>query len=57
MTATGAGPKLGGIVFDTPSTTKTGVAVVDRGRAPGFRTMHPRPLSEREAAMRRTTGK
>ena len=50
MTVTGDGPKLDGIVFDTPSTTKAVVAVVDRGRGPVFRTVHPRTLTEREAA-------
>ena len=47
MTLTGAGPPLHGSVCDTPSTTKTVVAVVDRGRGPGLRTVHPRTLSER----------
>jgi len=45
----GDGPKLDGIVFDTPSTTKVVVAVVERGRGPVFRTVHPRTLSERTA--------
>ena len=45
----GDGPQLDGIVFDTPSTTKVVVAVVDRGRGPVFRTVHPRTLSERTA--------
>jgi hypothetical protein len=49
VTVTGDGPKLDGIVFDTPSTTKTVVAVVDRARGPVFRTVHPRTLGEREA--------
>ena len=49
MTVDGDGPKLDGIVFDTPSATKAVVAVVDRGRGPVFRTMHPRALSERTA--------
>jgi len=49
VTVTGDGPPLDGIVFDTPSTTKTVVAVVDRGRGPVFRTVHPRTLSERTA--------
>ena len=47
MTVTRDGPKLDGIVFDTPSTTKTVGAIVDRGRGPGFRTVHPRTLGER----------
>ncbi len=41
------GPELDGIVFDTPSRTKVVVAVLDRTRGPGFRTVHPRTLSER----------
>ncbi len=49
MTVAGEGPQLDGIVFDTPSTTKVVVAVVDRGRGPVFRTVHPRTLSERTA--------
>lgn len=49
VTVTGDGPQLDGIVFDTPSTTKTLVAVVDRDRGPVFRTVHPRALSERDA--------
>ena len=49
MTVAGDGPKLDGIVFDAPSATKVVVAVVDRGRGPVFRTVHPRTLSERPA--------
>ncbi|MDP1847426.1 MAG: hypothetical protein Q8K79_06515 [Solirubrobacteraceae bacterium] len=49
VTVAGDGPKLDGIVFDTPSATKVVVAVVDRGRGPVFRTVHPRTLSERAA--------
>lgn len=41
------GPQLDGIVFDTPSNSKVVVAVIDRGRGPVFRTVHPRTLSER----------
>jgi hypothetical protein len=41
------GPQLDGIVFDTPSRTKVVVAVVDPGRGPVFRTVHPKTLSER----------
>jgi hypothetical protein len=41
------GPELDGIVFDTPSRTKVIVAVVDPGRGPAFRTVHPSTLSER----------
>ena len=47
VTVAGDGPPLDGIVFDTPSTTKTVVAVVDRGRGPVFRTVHPRTLTVR----------
>jgi len=49
VTVAGDGPKVDGIVFDAPSPTKVVVAVVDRGRGPGFRTVHPRTLSERPA--------
>jgi hypothetical protein len=41
------GPVLDGIVFDTPSRSKIVVAVVDPGRGPVFRTVHPRTLKER----------
>ncbi len=50
MTLAGDGPALDGIVFDTPSATKVVVAVVDRGRGPVFRTVHPRTLSQRAVA-------
>ncbi|MEA2219112.1 MAG: hypothetical protein QOJ35_1738 [Solirubrobacteraceae bacterium] len=43
------GPKLDGIVFDTPSRSKVVVAVVDAGRGPVMRTVHPDALSERTA--------
>jgi len=43
----GTGPALDGIVFDTPSRTKVVVAVVDSGRGPVFRTVHPNALTER----------
>jgi hypothetical protein len=36
-----------GIVFDTPSKTKVVVAMVDAGRGPVFRTVHPNELTER----------
>jgi len=45
--AEGGGPEVDGIVFDAPSRSKVVVAVVDRGRGPVFRTVHPRALSER----------
>ncbi len=35
-------------VFDTPSRSKVVVAVVDPGRGPVFRTVHPDTLTERE---------
>jgi hypothetical protein len=43
----GGGPELDGIVFDMPSRSKVVVAVVDPGRGPGFRTVHPKTLTER----------
>jgi hypothetical protein len=43
----GGGPEVDGIVFDTPSRSKVVVAVVDPGRGPVFRTVHPKVLSER----------
>jgi hypothetical protein len=41
------GPTLDGIVFDTPSSSKVVVAVVDPGRGPVLRTVPPSMLSER----------
>ena len=41
------GPELDGIVFDTPSSSKVIVAVIDRVRGPVFRTVHPSTLSPR----------
>lgn len=46
----GDGPELDGIVFDTPSRSKVVVAVLDPARGPGFRTVHPRTLTERSEA-------
>jgi hypothetical protein len=43
----GGGPERDGIVFDTPSKSKVVVAVVDPGRGPVFRTVHPKMVSER----------
>jgi len=43
----GSGAEVDGIVFDAPSRSKVVVAVVDRGRGPVFRTVHPRELTER----------
>jgi hypothetical protein len=48
VSVAGAGPALDGIVFDTPSRVKVVVAVVDPGRGPVFRTVHPGTLRERE---------
>ncbi len=47
VTVATGGPKLDGIVFDTPSRSKVVVAVVERGRGPVFRTVHPNALTER----------
>jgi hypothetical protein len=44
------GPVLDGIVFDTPSSSKVVVAVVETGRGPVFRTVAPDALTERSAA-------
>ena len=49
VTVNGDGPELDGVVFDTPSAAKAVVAVVDRGRGPVFRTVHPRTLTDRAA--------
>jgi hypothetical protein len=43
----GGGPELDGIVYDVPSRTKVIVAVVDGGRGPVLRSVHPKTLSER----------
>jgi hypothetical protein len=43
----GGGPELDGIVFDKPSKSKVVVVVVDPGRGPVFRTVHPKALTER----------
>jgi hypothetical protein len=43
----GGGPERDGIVFDTPSKSKVVVAIVDPGRGPVLRTVHPKLLSER----------
>lgn len=43
----GRGPDLDGIVFDIPSHSKVVVAVVEPGRGPTFRTVHPTALTER----------
>ena len=41
------GPQLDGIVFDTPSSSKVVVAVVDPARGPVFRTVNVNTLSAR----------
>jgi hypothetical protein len=48
VTINGDGAPLDGIVFDTPSRLKVVVAVVDPGRGPRFRTVHPGSLTKRE---------
>jgi hypothetical protein len=48
VTVASGGPAVDGIVFDTPSNSKVVVAVMDPGRGPVFRTVHPRTLAERE---------
>ncbi|HEX3979512.1 MAG TPA: hypothetical protein VHW96_24785 [Solirubrobacteraceae bacterium] len=40
--------ELDGLVFDTPSSSKVVVAVVDPTRGPLFRTVNPNVLTERE---------
>ena len=46
----GRGPDLDGIVFDVPSHSKVVVAVVEPGRGPTFRTVHPAAVTERNEA-------
>ena len=48
VSVAGAGAPRDGIVYDTPSPSKVVVAVVDPRRGPGFRTVHPKTLTERE---------
>ena len=43
----GGGAELDGIVFDTPSSSKVVVAVVDPARGPLFRTVSPKALMGR----------
>ncbi len=43
----GGSTELDGIVFDTPSSSKVVVAVVDPTRGPLFRTVNPNTLTER----------
>jgi hypothetical protein len=49
VTLDGDHGQTGGIVFDTPSRSKTVVAVMDPARGPVFRSVHPGTLSERES--------
>ncbi len=48
VSVAGGGPVLDGIVFDTPSSSKAVVAVVDPKRGPLFRTVDPKTLTPRE---------
>lgn len=48
VSVAGVGPVLDGIVFDTPSSSKVVVAVVDPKRGPLFRTVGPKTLTARE---------
>jgi hypothetical protein len=50
VTVAGPGPTLDGIVFDTPSSSKVVVALMDPQRGPVFRSVHPDALSERTEA-------
>jgi hypothetical protein len=47
VTFSEGGPAVDGIVFDTPSRSKVVVALVHPTRGPGFRTVHPKTLTER----------
>jgi len=44
----GGGPALDAIVCQLPNRSKVVVAVVDPSRGPGFRSVHPETLTERE---------
>lgn len=48
VTVAGEHAETDGIVFDTPSRSKTVVAVMDTARGPVFRSVHPNTLTERE---------
>jgi hypothetical protein len=50
VTVTDGRAELDGLVFDTPSSTKVIVAVVDPARGPLFRTVNPSVLTVREQA-------
>lgn len=48
VTVSGEHAPTDGIVFDTPSRSKTVVAVIDPARGPVFRSVSPTALSERD---------
>jgi hypothetical protein len=48
VSVAGVGPVLDGVVFDTPSSSKVVVALVDPKRGPLFRTVSPTTLTARE---------
>ncbi len=50
VSVAGGGPVLDGVVFDTPSSSKAVVAVVDPKRGPLFRTVGLDTLTAREQA-------
>jgi hypothetical protein len=47
VTVNGPGAPLDGLVYETPSRTKTVVAVVDPKHGPVFRSVNPDTLTER----------
>src|SRR4051794_25412603 len=50
VTVATGGPLIDGIVFDTPSVSKTVVAIVDPARGPVLRTVNVDVLAERTEA-------
>ena len=50
VTVTDGSLRLAGLVFETPSSSKVVVAVVDPKRGPRFRSVNPSAVSERSAA-------
>jgi hypothetical protein len=48
VTVTGTGAPVDGLVYETPSRTKTVVAVVDPKHGPVFRSVNPSVLEARE---------
>lgn len=50
VTVSAGGSSSDGIVFDTPSSSKVVVAVMDPHRGPVFRTVHPTALAKRTDA-------